>query len=680
MRVAIVNDLPLVTEALRRIVLSDATHEVVWTAQDGEQAVRQCRRDTPDVVLMDLIMPNVNGAEATRRIMQENPCAVLVVTAGVSANFALVCEAMGYGAYDAVCTPVLGNRSPAEAGAELLGKLAAVERVNRRLAGKNAGGSHVGNRPVDSDLQVSRRQAEPVDSRLPLVAIGTSTGGPPALGALLKGLAEDFPAGIVIVQHIGQEFVGSLVEWLQAQTRLTVRVAANGQMPEPRTVLVAGSDDHLVMGRDGRLTYRAQPVDCPYRPSVDELFYSLVRPLVPAGDRRAPDRHRPRRCPWAAQTASGRLAHGRAGQGLFRCLRHASGGSGDQRRCPDLASPPNCRAPAGTRTKPREEPMNATPAATVDALANDATTFPITVLLVDDQPIIGEAVRRMLQDEADVDFHFCQDPTQALAMANQVRPTVILQDLVMPVVDGLTLVKFFRANPATCETPMIVLSSKEEPIVKAEAFAVGANDYLVKLPDKVELVARIRYHSKGYINLLQRNEAYEAIARSRKHLAEQMEAGAKYLLSLLPVPVHEPVRIDWRYTPSADLGGDTFGYHALDEDRFAIYLLDVTGHGLDSALFSVTVMNVLRSRALPNTDFGDPGQVLVALNEKFPMELYGEKMFTIWYGVYHRAARTLTWSGGGHPDALFFRGAAVQSGPGHPTGVGRSDDGHDALD
>src|SRR5436190_17034315 len=189
---------------------------------------------------------------------------------------------------------------------------------------------------------------------------------------------------------------------------------------------------------------------------------------------------------------------------------------------------------------------------------------PLTVLLVDDQAIIGESVRRMLAAETDIGFHFCQDPTQAIATANRVQPTVILQDLVMPEIDGLQLVKFFRANAATRETPLIVLSSKEEPVIKAEAFARGANDYLVKLPDKVELVARIRYHSKGYISLLQRNEAYEALAQSRQRMAEQIEAAAKYVQSLLPAPTKQPVEMDWRYVPSADLGGDTLGYHWLD--------------------------------------------------------------------------------------------------------------------
>lgn len=152
---------------------------------------------------------------------------------------------------------------------------------------------------------------------------------------------------------------------------------------------------------------------------------------------------------------------------------------------------------------------------------SDAVTLTqhrITVLLVDDQAMIGEAVRRMLATEQDIDFHYCQDPTQAIKMANKISPTVILQDLVMPEIDGLLLVRYFRANPTTHEVPLIVLSSKEEPIIKAEAFALGANDYMVKLPDRLEVIARIRYHSKGYINLLERNEAFEQLERANRFI------------------------------------------------------------------------------------------------------------------------------------------------------------------
>ncbi|EKT4481089.1 Wsp signal transduction system regulator diguanylate cyclase WspR [Pseudomonas putida] len=142
------------------------------------------------------------------------------------------------------------------------------------------------------------------------------------------------------------------------------------------------------------------------------------------------------------------------------------------------------------------------------------------VLLVDDQAMIGEAVRRGLANEDNIDFHFCADPHQAVAQAMRIKPTVILQDLIMPGLDGLTLVREYRNNPATQDIPIIVLSTKEDPLVKSAAFAAGANDYLVKLPDTIELVARIRYHSRSYLTLLQRDEAYRALRVSQQQLLD----------------------------------------------------------------------------------------------------------------------------------------------------------------
>ncbi|WP_414155878.1 diguanylate cyclase [Pseudomonas sp. BNK-43-b] len=142
------------------------------------------------------------------------------------------------------------------------------------------------------------------------------------------------------------------------------------------------------------------------------------------------------------------------------------------------------------------------------------------VLLVDDQAMIGEAVRRGLSHEENIDFHFCADPHQAVAQAMRIKPTVILQDLIMPGLDGLTLVREYRNNPATQDIPIIVLSTKEDPLVKSAAFAAGANDYLVKLPDTIELVARIRYHSRSYLTLLLRDEAYRALRVSQQQLLD----------------------------------------------------------------------------------------------------------------------------------------------------------------
>lgn len=142
------------------------------------------------------------------------------------------------------------------------------------------------------------------------------------------------------------------------------------------------------------------------------------------------------------------------------------------------------------------------------------------VLLVDDQPIVGEAVRRLLVDEPDMDLHYCAHADEAVATASRIRPTVILQDLVMPELDGLELVRRFRENGATHSTPIVVLSVKEDPLVKSEAFAAGANDYVVKLPDRAELIARLRYHSRAYLGQVQRDEAFQALRESQQQLLE----------------------------------------------------------------------------------------------------------------------------------------------------------------
>lgn len=290
-------------------------------------------------------------------------------------------------------------------------------------------------------------------------------------------------------------------------------------------------------------------------------------------------------------------------------------------------------------------------------LISSMKSYSLQVLLIDDQVIIAEAIRRMLADQDDIAFYYCSDPSKALSMAMQIKPTVILQDLVMPGFDGLTLVKYFRANPSTSNIPIIVLSTKEDPRVKAEAFALGSNDYVVKLPDRLELIARIRYHSQGYIRLLERNEAYRRLEESQKILNAELTEAATYVRSLLPAPLRTgPIRATWRFIPSAQLGGDAFGYHWLDQDHFAIYLLDVCGHGVGAALLSISVINVLRSGNLPNTDFTNPISVLNQLNALFQMERHNNMFFTIWYGVYNRNTHQLNYANGGHPPAIMITG------------------------
>lgn len=261
MRVAIVNDLTLAREVLRRLMLSVPGYSIAWMACDGAEAVRKAAADRPDVILMDLVMPVMDGVEATRRIMAENPCSILLVTSSVCGNFDKVYEAMGHGGLGAVNTPTLDRDGKIRDGEGLLARLANLERASR------ASPSPIVPPPV------ARQSA---NQGLALVALGASTGGPEALARIVEAFPADFPAAVVIIQHIGADFAPSLAHWLQDRTRLRVRLARAGDTPTAGEILVAGSNDHLQLGRDRRLLYTPEPVDYPYRPSVDVFFSSLA--------------------------------------------------------------------------------------------------------------------------------------------------------------------------------------------------------------------------------------------------------------------------------------------------------------------------------------------------------------------------------------------------------------------
>lgn len=172
------------------------------------------------------------------------------------------------------------------------------------------------------------------------------------------------------------------------------------------------------------------------------------------------------------------------------------------------------------------------PSTIQDTNSNNQNQPTLDILVVDDQPITIESIRRLLVSQADIKVHGCTDPTMALSIAAEVKPSVVLQDLVMPDVDGMMLVKFFRAHPKTKDTPIVVLSSKDDPKAKAMAFSAGANDYLVKLPDPIELVARLRYHAAAYHNFLKQDAAAQTIAQN-KALEARVETRTAELKSAL---------------------------------------------------------------------------------------------------------------------------------------------------
>ena len=264
------------------------------------------------------------------------------------------------------------------------------------------------------------------------------------------------------------------------------------------------------------------------------------------------------------------------------------------------------------------------------------------VLLIDDQAIVGEAVRRMIASQGAVEYRSVQDPTQAIATAVEFKPTVILQDIEMPAINGLDLLPQYRAHEALRDVPVIMLTGKEDPAVKADAFARGASDYLVKLPHPVELVARIRHHSRGYRFQLERNAAFAALSESEAHMKAEIARAAAYVRSLLDAPIDSgDVIADWRFVPCEALGGDVFGYHWIDEHHLAAYVIDVSGHGVGPALMGVSAMNLIRSGSLEREQVLDPTRTLQALNAAFQMSRHDGMYFTIWYGVYDKRTREL---------------------------------------
>jgi two-component system response regulator WspF len=265
MRIAIVNDMKMAAEALRRVIATMPGCQLAWIARDGAEAVKCCAQDTPNLILMDLVMPVMDGVEATRRIMARTPCAILVVTATVEGNAARVLEALGAGALDAVQTPTLAMSGGAEAAGELKLK---IESIGRLVSDNKDSNHHV---------RLTKDEQPILLPSVPLVAMGASAGGPSALAAILNTLPCDFSAAIVIVQHIDADFAPSMASWLAGQSALVVRIACEGDRPQAGTVLVAASRDHLVFLDSQTLGYKAEPRDGFYRPSVDVFFESVAR-------------------------------------------------------------------------------------------------------------------------------------------------------------------------------------------------------------------------------------------------------------------------------------------------------------------------------------------------------------------------------------------------------------------
>jgi sigma-B regulation protein RsbU (phosphoserine phosphatase) len=235
---------------------------------------------------------------------------------------------------------------------------------------------------------------------------------------------------------------------------------------------------------------------------------------------------------------------------------------------------------------------------------------------------------------------------EGLALAETLGPRVIISDLNIPgEIDGLTLCHRLKQDPRLDITVLILLTARYSAADRVKGLEAGADDLLSKPVDIEELNARVRAGLRLY-------QVTQDLRQQKSRLDAELAEAEGYVRSLLPRDQGGKIPIQSRFLPSQQLGGDCYDYYWLDPDYLVIYLLDVSGHGLGSALLSTSVLNVLRSQSLPDVSFYRPEKVLRGLNETFQMGDQHQKYFTIWYGVLNCANRQLLYASAGHPPAL----------------------------
>lgn len=293
------------------------------------------------------------------------------------------------------------------------------------------------------------------------------------------------------------------------------------------------------------------------------------------------------------------------------------------------------------------------------------------ILVIDDDPIVRTVLKRTLQNQG-YDTSIAKNGEEGIRQAQLLRPALIICDWMMSGVDGLEVCRQIRTDPELATTFFILLTARGaapgEEEDRVRGLDAGADEFISKPIEMNELKARVRaglrLHQLNQ-DLQSQKEVLETLnqdLQTQKQILEaELAEAADYVRSLLPSPLVGAVTTENLFIPSAQLGGDCFDHYWIDEDNLAIYLLDVSGHGVGSALLSVSVLNILRSQSLPNTNFCQPSEVLKALNHAFQMTKHGDKYFTIWYGVYHRLKRQLIYANAGHPPALLLSNISTTS-------------------
>jgi sigma-B regulation protein RsbU (phosphoserine phosphatase) len=294
------------------------------------------------------------------------------------------------------------------------------------------------------------------------------------------------------------------------------------------------------------------------------------------------------------------------------------------------------------------------------------------ILIVDDDAFNREILSRHLERQGHV---VCQasNGREAFSILSEAPFDIILLDVMMPGMNGFQLLEAIRADVRLHDLSTIVVSSLSDSASMARCIELGAEDYLPRDFEPIILKARIDSLLEKKEYKRENDEALRQLVDAQSRLAAELRDAAQYVRSLLPKKLRwRGVSADWEFIPSLSLGGDCFYYHKIDENRLALYLLDVSGHGIQAALLSATIMNMLRGLSLGGVDYASPSSVLSRLNRSFRMEDQNNMFFTIWYGVYDASTRLLRFASAGSPPAILVgpSGAVVElAGDGPVIGV-----------
>ena len=272
----------------------------------------------------------------------------------------------------------------------------------------------------------------------------------------------------------------------------------------------------------------------------------------------------------------------------------------------------------------------------------------LQILVIDDDLVMQMILKNTLQGHG-YQVIVAKNGKEGISLAQKHHPALVICDWMVPDVDGLEVCRQLKLDQNLYASIFILLTSRGAVEDKVKALDNGADDFLSKPIDKTELIASVR----AGLRIYQLNQDLQV---QKQLLEAELTEASDYVKSLLPISLEGTVNITAEFIPSSKLGGDCYDFYWLDADHLAIYLIDTSGHGVGSALLSISILNLLRSQSFGKEKFYEPSVIMTELNHAFQMSQHSGRYFTMWYGVYKRSQRKLIYANAGHPQGLLIAG------------------------